>query len=122
LENVLMKKTIIAICCIVLSSCSGPMRLTDTERSKLDPSLAKLVQGESVNESDYDANLRSDGAKEYSVIIRSNNVDDLKSAGIRVGSTVNDIITARVTIQELRKILGINSVRVVQNSAKSYPQ
>lgn len=89
---------------------------------KLDPALMKLLEGEAVNDSDYDVNVRSDGVKEYSVIIRSNNVDDLKSAGIRVGSTVSDIITARVTVQELRKALGIPSVRVVLNSTKSYPQ
>jgi hypothetical protein len=117
-----MKRVILAFCCLGFFACSTSMHLTESERSKLDPALATLVQGESVSESDYDAHLRSDGTKEYSVIIRSDNVDELKSAGIRIGSTVNDIITARVTIQELRKVLGLSSVRAVQNSSKSYPQ
>lgn len=121
-ETISMKKMIFAFSCLVLSACSSPMHLTESERMKLDPALMKLLEGEAVNDSDYDVNVRSDGVKEYSVIIRSNNVDDLKSAGIRVGSTVSDIITARVTVQELRKALGIPSVRVVLNSTKSYPQ
>ena len=117
-----MKRMILAFFCLTFFACSTSMHLTESERSKLDPALAMLVQGESVNESEYDAHLRSDGAKEYGVIIRSNNADELKSAGIRIGSTINDIVTARVTLEELRKVLGMPSVRAVQNSTKSYPQ
>ncbi len=117
-----MKTLMIAFCCLALAACSGSMHLTDLERSKLDPVLARLFEGNAVNDSDYETNFRSDGEKEYGVIIRSDNVDEIKAAGIRVGSATGDVITARVTIVELRKVLGISSVRAVQNSTRSYPQ
>jgi len=113
--------TIIASLFLVLVGCSGTTELTEVERQKLDPPLLMLLRGEAVAESDFDASLRKDGTREYAVIIRSKNADEVKSAGIKVGSVFSDVITARVTIAELRKILSLSSVRAVQTSSKNYP-
>ena len=113
--------TIIASLLLILVGCSGTTELTEVERQKLDPPLLMLLLGEAVAESDLDASLRKDGTREYAVIIRSKNADEVKSAGIKVGSVFSDVITARVTIAELRKILSLSSVRAVQTSSKNYP-
>jgi hypothetical protein len=102
--------------------CTATAPLTEVERQKLDPLLTTLLRDEKVPESDYDTGLRKDGAREYAVIIRSKNVDEIRQAGIQVGSAFDDVITARVTIQELRKILSLSSVRAVQASTKNRPQ
>ena len=115
-----MRMVILAFCLFAFS-CSGSMPLSEAERSRLDPPLAKLLLDERVLDADYDVGLRPDGSKEYGVIIRSHNVEDLRSAGIRVGSVFGDVITARVTIPELRKMLRITSVRSIQAGSKNYP-
>ncbi len=107
---------------LLLVGCAGTTELTEIERQKLDPQLTKLLRGESAADLDFDAGLRKDGSKEYGVIIRSRNVEELKQVGIQVGSAFSDVITARVTIPELRKIVSLGSVRAVQASSKNRPQ
>jgi hypothetical protein len=113
--------TIIASLLLILVGCSSTTVLTEVERQKLDPPLLMLLRGEAVAESDFDASLRKDGTREYAVIIRSKDADEVKSVGIQVGSVFSDVITARVTIAELRRILSLSSVRAVQASSKNYP-
>jgi hypothetical protein len=114
-----MTRATIVIICICLVSCAGGMRLSDSERAKLDPPLQRLLTGEQIVESDYDFGTRPDGTKEYAVIVRSKSVEELKSAGIRVSSIFGDVITTRVTIEELRKLVGLTSVRSVEVGSKN---
>jgi hypothetical protein len=117
----LMKTIFCAAVCLVLGACSTTTSLTEVERQKLDPQLVRLLNGDSGTDSDFDSTVRKDGAREYGVIIRSDNADEVKKAGIQIGSAFNNIITARVTPAELRKILTLPSVRSVQSSSKNYP-
>ena len=116
------KGVLLGTLCVLLSACSGTTALTETERQKLDPQLIMLLSGDAVSDSDYDSSLRGDGTKEYAVIIRSENVEEFKRSGIQVGSAFSDVITARVTLKELRKVLALSSVRAVQASLKNHPQ
>ena len=111
--------TIIASLFLLLAGCSSTTELTEVERQKLDPQLTMLLRGDIVAESDLDAGIRKDGSKEYGVIIRSKSVEEIKQAGIQIGSAFSDVITARVTIPELRKILSLTSVRAVQSGSKN---
>jgi len=106
---------------VLMLGCARPL-LTDREMAKLDPPLQKLVAGEFAAESDYDVSNRSGGEKEYGVIIRSSNAGELRSAGIPINSVMGDVITARLTVDEMRKVLTIPSVHALQNSSKNYPQ
>jgi hypothetical protein len=115
-------RALIAASILMLVACSGIRELTETERQKLDPQLTMLLRGDAIAESDFDLGIRKDGTREYGVIIRSKDVEGIKRAGIQVGSSFSDVITARVTIPELRKILGLESVRAVQSSSKNRPQ
>ena len=111
--------TIIASLFLLLAGCSSTTELTEVERQKLDPQLTMLLRGDIDAESDLDAGIRKDGSKEYGVIIRSKSVEEIKQAGIQIGSAFSDVITARVTIPELRKILSLTSVRAVQSGSKN---
>ncbi len=116
-----MKKQIAAsLICLLLAACSGSGALTEAERQKLDPQLTRLMLGEP--ERDAESGTRLDGTKEYEVIIRSTNAEEVKQAGIKIGSAFGDVITARVTVAELKKILALSSVRAVQASSKNRPQ
>jgi hypothetical protein len=107
---------------VLLLSCRSAAPLTDTERAKLDPPLLALLHGEAIVESQYDISTRPDGTKEYGVILRCSNVDDVQAMGIQVGSVFGDVVTARLTVAELRTILALPSVRAVQNGSTNYLQ
>jgi len=117
-----MMRMALAVICLLLVSCSGAKQLSDNERSKLDPAVQRLLTRERVVESDYDSTVRPDGSREYGLVVRGGNADEVKKAGIRVSSVFGDVMTVRVTLEELRKLVGLSSVRSVQNSSKNYPQ
>ncbi len=102
---------------LVLTACGGS-RLSDAERLKLDPLLQRLVSDVRVVEDDYSISTRPDGVKEYGVIIYTDKLEELRSAGIPINSVVRDFATARLTVEELRKVVKLPSVRAVRNSGK----
>jgi hypothetical protein len=106
---------------VLVLGCTRPL-LTDRELAKLDPPLQKLMGGGSISENQFDVSSRPGGEKEYGVIIRSSNPEELRSSGIPINSVIGDVITARLTVDELRKVLTIPSVHALQNSSKNYPQ
>jgi len=67
----------------------------------------------------YDMTRRPDGTREYGIIIRTTSVDSLRAAGIRIQSVFGDVITARVSVDELRTIVRLPSVRAVQSGGKN---
>jgi len=102
----------------LMLSCGGPMALTEAERAKLDPGLQSLLAEGTGTESGYDVTVRSDGTREYGVIVRTTDAEQLRAAGIRVQSVFGDVVTVRVTVDELRNVARLPAVRAVQNSGK----
>jgi hypothetical protein len=102
-----------------LSACSSTSDLSKQERAKVDPAVMRLLSGDDVSEKDYDVGIRSDGVKDYEVIIRANKTEELQSAGIKILSAFGDVLTARLTVPELRTILRLTSVRSVVNGSKN---
>lgn len=111
--------TIVAFLFLMLVGCSSTTELTEVERQKLDPPLQRLLMGERVVESEYDIRTRPDGTREYAVIVRSKNVEELKAAGIRLSSAFGDVVTVRVTFDELRTLVSLPSVRSVEAGSKN---
>jgi len=104
----------------VIFGCSGP-GLSVEDRAKLDPLLQELVSGQTVAEQRYDVTVRPDGTKEYGVIVRTNAPDDVRALGISVGSVFGDVVTVRVTPDELKRVVALKTVKSVQNSGKNVP-
>lgn len=117
-----MNRPAFSAVCMLLVSCAVTNRLSDAERAKLDPPLQRLLTQERVVESDYDTTVRADGSREYGLSVRTSNADEIRKAGIRVSSVFGDVVTVRVTLEELRKLVGLSSVRSVQSGSKNYPQ
>jgi len=114
-------KFAVLLIAILALTCGGPKELSDEERAKLDPRLIELLNSSSVSDAAYDVSMRPDGQKEYGVIIRTNNTDALRTIGIQVQSVFGDVVTARLTTDELRKVVALQSVRAVQNSGRNIP-
>lgn len=113
-----MKREILLLLFFLLFGACSSMKLTDEERSKLDPPLLRLLEKQPINESDYDIHIRPDGTKVYGVIIRGTNPEHISQIGIQLNSVFGNVITARLTLVELRRVLALPSVRAVQNSSK----
>lgn len=111
---------IIAVISIGLFSCRTAAPLTDAEKAKLDSQLLALLQQHDVVDNDYVVSYRANGVKQYAVIIRSSNAGELRAAGVPVEAVVGDVITARVTREELRRLVALPSVRAVTNSGRDY--
>ncbi|HXG37426.1 MAG TPA: hypothetical protein VNL36_01505 [Bacteroidota bacterium] len=101
-------------------ACRTTAPLTDAEKAKLDPALIALLEREDTVEGDYVVSARANGEKQYAVIIRSTRPEELRAAGIPIEAVVGDVITARVTKEELRKLVSLPSVRAVTNSGRDY--
>jgi hypothetical protein len=114
--------TLAAVWLLSLCACSSTSELSREERAKADPAIMKLLSGANINEKDYDVGFRPDGVKEYGVIILANKLEELKSRGIKIQSVFGDVLTARLTLPELREILSLSSVRAVGVGSKNYPQ
>lgn len=50
----------------------------------------------------------------------ANKTEELQSTGIKIQSVFGNVLTARLTLPELRKILSLPSVRSVENGSKNY--
>ncbi len=117
-----MKKIIIILLLVsgFIIACSSGANLSKDEKMKLDPSLQKLLNDKEVPDKQYNVMIKEDGTKTYGVIIRSDKPADLETAGIFINSVSGDIITCKLTIQEIRKVAAIPSVSSISNSSKSY--
>jgi hypothetical protein len=107
---------------IVATGCGGSSQsLTDSQLQKLDPALQRLVQGESHGMDRYSTSKREDGKTAYSVILRSNEPEALRKAGLPLNSVQGDIITARLTIAQIRKAARLEAVRKIENPTQTRP-
>lgn len=111
-------RSIVLLCAFVAWQCGQGPRLSQEEMAKLDPGLRQLFAQSAPGDSSYDVSVRPGGVKEYGVIIRSDSPQDLRDAGINVGSVFGDIITARVSVEELRRVVSLPAVRSVQQANK----
>ena len=114
-----MQKIVLMLLAATLASCCSGPGLSVDERAKLDPPLQELLMGENVAEHRYDVTVRPDGSKEYGVIVRTDVADDVRGLGIPVGSVYGDIVTVRVTKEELKRIAGLKTVKSIQNSGQN---
>jgi hypothetical protein len=104
---------------LFMISCSASRDLNPEERAKLSPGLIALLTEDSVPDELYDVTHRPDGSKEYGVIIRSTQPEVLRAHGIAVQSAIGDVITARVTRDQMRSLLALPSVRSVEQGTKN---
>jgi len=108
---------LVAALLLVAAGCSAN-KLTTEMRQKLDPPLIRLLEGHAVDDADYEQSARPDGAKEYAVIIRGTNPEEVRAAGIHLNSIFGEVMTARLTTVELLKVLRLPSIKSVRAGDK----
>jgi hypothetical protein len=103
---------------LLLFQCSPTNSLSDTEKAKLDPVLARLFAGEQVDKSLVGEVIHPDGKNEYTVIVRSDQPEKVKELGVVVSSVFGDVMVVHATLDDLRKIVSLPSVRTIEAGAK----
>ena len=108
---------------ILLSSvltlhCSSTKPLSEAEKAKLDPPLLHLLTGKPIQENRLDILTRSDGTKEYAVIVQSEHPEAIRALGITVSSVFGDVIVVHVTLEELKNIISLPTVQAVRTGSR----
>jgi hypothetical protein len=107
---------------VLFAGCAttGPA-LTSLEQEKLDPALQRLVLGSSESRTGYDIKPGPSGEDVYGVIVRTDNVDEIRSAGYTVTSSFGTTAVVRVTLPQLRSLVKLPSVKNVTNGSVNHP-
>jgi hypothetical protein len=108
----------LAALAILTFQCSSPQSLSNTEKAKLDAPLIRLLTGAQVDNSLVDETIRPDGTREYAVIVRSEHPQDIQVLGVPVSSISGNMIVVHATIEELRKIVSLPTVRSLESGSK----
>lgn len=116
-----MRYALIGMLAFLALCCGSSRELADAERAKLHPMLQRLLEDPSGYAFCCDMSVRPDGTRVYAVIIRSSDPDELRKAGIPLSSVMGDVITARVSLEELRKVIRLPSVRWVETGSTNVP-
>jgi hypothetical protein len=108
---------------LFLAGCSASRDLTPDQLSKLDARLQMLLSGAASQPalSELDSSVRPDGVRVYAVVIRGGTVEELRKEGIPATGGIGAVATARVTIEELKSLARISSVRSVETAKTVYP-
>jgi len=109
------------ILAVLYAGCAttGP-QLTPLELQKLDPALQRLVLGTSASRTGYDITPGPSGEEKFGVLVRTDNVDDVRRAGYAVTSAFGDVAVVRVTIAQLRSLVTLPSVKNVTNGSMNH--
>lgn len=105
-----------------LSGCANSEQvLTEDQMQKLDPALQRLIHGESRGMDRYSTSTRNDGVTVYSVILRSNTPEALRKADLPLNSVQGNVITARLSIPQIRTAARLEAVQRIENPTATTP-
>lgn len=112
---------LLLLAAVVSIHCHSSSELSQSEQQKLDPALQRLIAGEPLPIDRYATSSRGDTTV-YSVLITTNDVEQLRAADLPVGSVTGDVVTARLTVDEIRRATSLSSVRSIENPSRAQPQ
>jgi len=101
----------------LLAGCAASHDLTPEQHAKLDARLQVLLaKGAGMVPDDMDSSVRPDGTREYAVVIHGGSAGELRAAGVPVAGGIGAISTARVSLEELKSLARITTVRSIETA------
>jgi hypothetical protein len=103
------------------SGCTGNRSsLTDEQMSKLTPPLQQVVRGETTQPPpDLPMETTSDGTTLYLVLLRVDDAAAVRAAGIPLNSVHGSMATARLTVEQIRRAVTLESVSRIEHSGRT---
>lgn len=112
---------LLALAVLAAPACT-PSRLTAAEEAKLDPALQALLHQAGLPDARYTTMQRADGTMAFSVILRVDDAEAVRAAGLPLRSVVGDVATAFLTREEIRRAARLAAVRHISNDTKLIPE
>lgn len=98
-------------------SSSPPNRtLTATQEKRIGPRLQRVIRGEDPGTRPVESVGKRGGASVYDVIIRCNDAEALRKAGIPLNSVQGTLMTARLTLDQILEAATVEAVVRIQAS------
>ena len=88
--------------------------------NKLTPPLQQVVRGDEAQpSSELSTATASDGTTLYLVILRVDDADAVREAGIPLNSVHGSMATARLTIEQIRRAATLETVSRIEHSGRA---
>jgi len=104
----------VALC--VVGCSNGTAQLTQEQMDKLDVALQRVVEGEDPAPLTVQRTTRPNGVTAYGVMVRTSAPDALRETGLPLGSVSGSIVSARWTVDEIRRAAGLSEVQSIRAS------
>ena len=106
-----IRATLLLLLSVLLMTCGEGEALTQAELRKLDARLQVLV-----------ASTEAPGVQKIVVLIHGSNPDEIRSIGTTIDAVAGEMIIARVSIPELKRIVRLSSVQSIESNTSKSPQ
>ena len=106
----------------VVAMCSSSSNLSADQMAKLDAPLQGLVRGDGQLSHLLTEVQSADGEARYAVILRVTDAAAVQSSGLPIGSTAGMIMTARLTVSEIRRAAGMAAIVAVETPERRVHQ
>lgn len=106
----------------VIAMCSSSSNLSAEQMAKLDAPLQRLVSGSGQLSHLLTEVQSPDGEARYAVILRVTDAAAVKSSGLPIASTAGTIMTARLTVSEIRRAAGMAAIVAVETPERRVHQ
>lgn len=104
----------------VADSTGIPASFTETQWQKLDHALRLLYQkGPNNPFFTYQVHGREGGKKAYEVLLRTSDPEALSQSDLPLGRPSSRIVTARLTLEEIRRATQLKAVTSVSNPSEA---
>jgi len=100
---------------------SDPKPLTATEKKRLGPTLQRLLRADSLALNRLDPVTTRDGSPVYEVFIECDDPTELRDAGLPLTSVQGALITARLTVDQIRTAATMEAVRSIRAATQLEP-
>ncbi|NNE45908.1 MAG: hypothetical protein HKN37_04525 [Rhodothermales bacterium] len=106
----------------VVAMCSSSSTLSADQMAKLDAPLQGLVRGDGQLAHLLTEVQSADGKARYAVILRVNDAAAVRSSGLPIASSAGTIMTARLSVSEIRRAAGIAAIVAVETPERRVHQ
>jgi hypothetical protein len=106
----MIPRVLLLVLAALTLQCAAGRELSPAEIAKVDIRLRPVVLGSGPAPAECEKSTDADGVRAYRVIVRGNPVD-IRAGGIPLVSTLGDVCTAVLTVDQLREAAHMPAVR-----------
>lgn len=115
-----MQRLTMMLCFIFIIGCVHSEKLSESEMNKLDSAIKSIIGTDGKKyDSRCDTLTDEHGKIKFGVIIKSSDFKVIKQSGIVLNSTIGEISTSFLSIEEIKTIAKLESVTSIKCGTKN---